>query len=541
MRRRFPSNIPVSSEKLREVRNIHPQLVSACEDDFGGRVQVFKAVHLGSAPIGVPNNASQEDLDEAMAHCAGDIAQVASHEKVFFVIGKHSVGAVSRSNDDDTNITMLAPTTAVKTFLVLPDKKRFCYVTTNDCFSFSFCHVMQLKKLAKHADEAMTAVVRTNSNSVASFTVKTDLQRKASDSFATLTCRSSGTIPLSSSGSDGDCLAAFQSVAEKSANKQSHVVVVVSSDSIRTFEALTEEVRDTFPILSVTFSTVVNDDEFGAAFVFVCNDERRQAITCHMFSLPANEDAHADAEHVCQVVTETRNKAMVQMQTLSMDPFAIVEETEPLPEGHPMYLHQIPRDALIAVTVLGAGQFGTVHLGVRTYEDENGRDLKPPEQVAVKTLRAGAASSDQEEFLKEASAMIEFQHPNVCKLIGVCVGGTPWMLVLEFMMYGDMRGVLRAFGARNIPLQLSELLHACKQVLEGMKYIAAQGYVHMDLASRNLLLHAKSLVKIGDFGITQKVDMKTGHFRLRKHLRLAVRWMAPETLGGKKITFCGKV
>ena len=85
-----------------------------------------------------------------------------------------------------------------------------------------------------------------------------------------------------------------------------------------------------------------------------------------------------------------------------------------------------------------------------------------------------------------------------------------------------------------------ERLNFIKQTLAGMEYIASQGFVHMDLAARNVLLGENNLTKIADFGIAHKVDPQTQKFRLTGHLRLAVRWMAPETLGGKRIYFSEK-
>jgi serine/threonine protein kinase len=46
-----------------------------------------------------------------------------------------------------------------------------------------------------------------------------------------------------------------------------------------------------------------------------------------------------------------------------------------------------------------------------------------------------------------------------------------------------------------------------------LEFVAAKGYVHMDVAARNVLLHTNNLVKLADFGITRPVDPTTGMFR----------------------------
>lgn len=46
----------------------------------------------------------------------------------------------------------------------------------------------------------------------------------------------------------------------------------------------------------------------------------------------------------------------------------------------------------------------------------------------------------QTEFLREAEIMIEFDHPNLVRLIGVAVQQRPWLCVLEYMEVSAARG-----------------------------------------------------------------------------------------------------
>ena len=43
------------------------------------------------------------------------------------------------------------------------------------------------------------------------------------------------------------------------------------------------------------------------------------------------------------------------------------------------------------------------------------------------------------------------------------------------------------------------------QIASGMSYVANLGYVHMDLAARNVLLDDRNVVKVADFGLTNAV------------------------------------
>ena len=69
--------------------------------------------------------------------------------------------------------------------------------------------------------------------------------------------------------------------------------------------------------------------------------------------------------------------------------------------------------------VLGSGQFGVVFKGewVAPGAEEGGKL-----DVAVKTLKDGAAEEDRVKFLQEAAIIGQFSHPNVIKLHGIVIG-----------------------------------------------------------------------------------------------------------------------
>lgn len=125
----------------------------------------------------------------------------------------------------------------------------------------------------------------------------------------------------------------------------------------------------------------------------------------------------------------------------------------------------------------------------------------------------------------------------------------PWLVVQEFMRFGDLRNVLtvswwrctpqtphsnspstspflpQACKEKGIVLTRLEHIYFMKQLCDGMAYMASkvrggewaiedchssarfhQRLVHMDLAARNCLLHDDNLLKIGDFGLTKPYD-----------------------------------
>ncbi len=71
----------------------------------------------------------------------------------------------------------------------------------------------------------------------------------------------------------------------------------------------------------------------------------------------------------------------------------------------------------------------------------------------------------------------------------------------------------------------STLIYIASEVASGMKYLETLGYVHKDIAARNVLVYTTNLlIKIGDSGAhaaANKIDYYKG---------MAIRWASPESL-----------
>ncbi|OCT80310.1 proto-oncogene tyrosine-protein kinase ROS-like [Xenopus laevis] len=199
-------------------------------------------------------------------------------------------------------------------------------------------------------------------------------------------------------------------------------------------------------------------------------------------------------------------------------------------------LPSFPREKLTLCVFLGSGAFGEVYEGTAI-------DILGPEtgirEVAVKTLKSDATDHEKIEFLKEAHIMSQFDHPNILKLLGVCLFNEPQYIILELMDGGDLLTYLRGARAntsmQNPLLSTLDLLDISENISRGCAYLERMRFVHRDLAARNCLVSVKEynnlsrIVKIGDFGLARDI-YKCDYYRKNGEGLLPVRWMAPESL-----------
>ncbi|XP_062061662.1 tyrosine-protein kinase receptor TYRO3 isoform X1 [Lepus europaeus] len=198
----------------------------------------------------------------------------------------------------------------------------------------------------------------------------------------------------------------------------------------------------------------------------------------------------------------------------------------------------IPEQQFTLGRMLGKGEFGSVREAQLKQED--GSFVK----VAVKMLKADIiASSDIEEFLKEAACMKEFDHPHVAKLVGVSLrsrakGRLPIpMVILPFMKHGDLHAFLLAsrVGENPFNLPLQTLIRFMVDIACGMEYLSSRNFIHRDLAARNCMLAEDMTVCVADFGLSRKI-YSGDYYRQGCASKLPVKWLALESLADNLYT-----
>lgn len=228
-------------------------------------------------------------------------------------------------------------------------------------------------------------------------------------------------------------------------------------------------------------------------------------------------------------------------------------------------IRHIAREKISFIQLLGEGAFGRVFLGSVDYMTPD----EPTTLVAAKTLKDFHEEEVRQDFEREAELLSNLKHDNIVHFYGISWDGDPFMMLFEYMEYGDLNNFLRAHGPDSevlkkngtdtgypkgdmddgtreeeqlltysnrrfsSPLDSSHLLRISGQswrriaswrtslklnvptvqIAAGMEYLGSQHFVHRDLATRNCLVGEGLIVKIGDFGMSRDV-YSTDYYRV---------------------------
>ncbi|XP_065486528.1 tyrosine-protein kinase Mer isoform X2 [Caloenas nicobarica] len=197
----------------------------------------------------------------------------------------------------------------------------------------------------------------------------------------------------------------------------------------------------------------------------------------------------------------------------------------------------VDRSALSLGKILGEGEFGSVVEGRLTQPEDT------PRKVAVKTMKLDNFSQREiEEFLSEAACMKDFDHPNVIRLLGVCIELSSQqvpkpMVILPFMKYGDLHSFLLRSRLEMAPqfVPLQTLVKFMVDIALGMEYLSSRQFLHRDLAARNCMLRDDMTVCVADFGLSKKI-YSGDYYRQGRIAKMPVKWIAIESLADRVYT-----
>ncbi|VUC37622.1 unnamed protein product [Clonostachys rosea] len=172
--------------------------------------------------------------------------------------------------------------------------------------------------------------------------------------------------------------------------------------------------------------------------------------------------------------------------------------------------------------VLGKGAYGIVY---KEHQCGQGNAAR-----AVKEISKCTDDGKPLDYMREVEAIIKFSHDNYSHCFVRSDGwfeiGDSIYITMEYMEHGDLQRHL------SHPLPELEARQIVGQVLEGLRFMHDNGFVHRDLKPGNIMVVTKGpdwFVKIADFGISKR--RQKGVTTLHTLQRGTLGFVAPEVIG----------
>ena len=137
-------------------------------------------------------------------------------------------------------------------------------------------------------------------------------------------------------------------------------------------------------------------------------------------------------------------------------------------------------------------------------------------------------ADEVDEFLCEAAMLAKLRHPNVCMFYGIGVKSDTLYLVQEYCDGGSLRDFRKFSGydhrkhTAKFMLQLFKTLHYL--------HSRAIPVIHRDIKPDNLLIHAGSILKVGDLGTSREQGTSEEEQMMTQNAVGTVHYMPSEAL-----------
>ena len=176
------------------------------------------------------------------------------------------------------------------------------------------------------------------------------------------------------------------------------------------------------------------------------------------------------------------------------------------------------------VKKLGSGGMGAVYLG---------RDSRLGRNVALKLLdrRLVGDSRSRTRFLREARLASALDHPNICSIHEIGEASGHLFIAMQYIEGETLKQVI---GGR--PLTLDCLLSISLQVSNALAAAHAQGIIHRDIKSSNIIVTPGGQAKVLDFGLAKLLEREGDESELT-HAGAVMgtpTYMSPEQARGER-------
>jgi serine/threonine protein kinase len=173
--------------------------------------------------------------------------------------------------------------------------------------------------------------------------------------------------------------------------------------------------------------------------------------------------------------------------------------------------------------LIGRGGMGAVFRAV---------DRELGEDVAVKTLRPEftADAALLERFRSEIRLARKITHRNVVRTHDIGESGGVYYLTMELVQGITVRELVDTRGRLSVDATLA----IASQLAEALAVAHAEGIIHRDIKSQNLLLDETGLLKVMDFGVARLAERSQANTEPGLLVGTPA-YMAPEQLMGEAV------
>ncbi|CAO3609432.1 unnamed protein product [Cunninghamella echinulata] len=152
-------------------------------------------------------------------------------------------------------------------------------------------------------------------------------------------------------------------------------------------------------------------------------------------------------------------------------------------------------------------------------------------KLAIKRCHIENDSEYKQAMVNELKIM-SMGHKNLIRLREI----TLWKQILWIGLDLQLCSVFAILCQRAIPEPYT--IYIFQEVLKGLVFLHAKGYIHRDIKSENILVGYHGEIKLTDFGLSTTIWVKHSHHKQQlNHDRLGTcKWMAPEVIREQNYT-----
>ena len=149
--------------------------------------------------------------------------------------------------------------------------------------------------------------------------------------------------------------------------------------------------------------------------------------------------------------------------------------------------------------ILGKGSYGFV---------AKIRSIKNKKIYAMKQIDLTKLGSEKEKQLckQEISLLQQLNHQNINKYHKSFINQNFLYIIMEFMDNGDLSGFINAHKKFKKPVREEEVWNILLQSMNALSYIHSKNIIHRDIKPANLFMTNDKTIKIGDFGVSAKIQ-----------------------------------